>query len=579
MKVIRSLVLSTLSAAWLLAAPALRLSETTIGPVSIAEGQNGPARSVEFTNAGDGTLNVTLRSSAAWATPTLGTARICSIFGSGSGTCTPVQVALNTASLAKGVYTAAITVSDPNALDAPQTITVTIVIGGSIPDAVDLYVSPDAGSRDSVRITTNGLLDGVPTTTGGGNWLSLAFQGQGSFAFVLPYAIVAQNPGNLAEGNYSGSLKITSATQPVDNKTVAATLHVTGQPIASLSASSIQLRASADAPAQLFNLVVSNRGRGSLALQAPEVAMASGADWLSASLVTADIIQVKATVGALAPGIYTGTVKVASNAANSGQTVPVSFEVVNKGAPVITPGGVVNNATFAGGDQLARGTIAAIFGEQFVFGEPAAASSLPLGTTLGGVRVLVNNVAAPVYFSSYGQINFQIPYDAAVGIATIVVEANGQRSNGVTVPIANRAPRLLKLGIGDYGIFVNTDGTFPIPNNTALGSAGRPARVGDTLVMYAIGLGPTSPGVASGAASPSSPLAQITPTPLVQFGRLSISGSDGTAPLFVGLTPGFVGLYQINVTIPSTVEKGSNVPVFLNMGDNVFSNTVELAIQ
>jgi uncharacterized protein (TIGR03437 family) len=220
-----------------------------------------------------------------------------------------------------------------------------------------------------------------------------------------------------------------------------------------------------------------------------------------------------------------------------------------------------------------------VFGEQFIYSDPVAASSLPLGTTLGGVRVLVNGAPAPVYFVSYGQINFQIPYEATVGTATIVVEANGLRSNGVTVPIANRAPRMLRLGIGEYGIFVNQDGTFPLPRTSVLGAAGRPARVGDTLVMYAIGLGPTSPTVANGTAAPSNPLAVIAPMPVLQFGRTSISESDSTAPLFVGLTPGFVGLYQINVTIPATVEKGPNVPVFLNMGNNVFSNTVELAIE
>jgi len=65
----------------------------------------------------------------------------------------------------------------------------------------------------------------------------------------------------------------------------------------------------------------------------------------------------------------------------------------------------------------------------------------------------------------------------------------------------------------------------------------------------------------------------------LQFGNISISQGDATTPLFVGLTPGFVGLYQINVTIPETVEKGPNIPVFLDMGNNIFSNRVELAIE
>ena len=119
MKLIHPILFSALAATALSAAPTLRLSETTIGPVSIVAGQNGPTRSIDFTNIGDGTLNITLRSSATWAVATTGSARPCSALG---GVCTPINVALNTASLARGTYTATITVSDPNALDAPQTI-------------------------------------------------------------------------------------------------------------------------------------------------------------------------------------------------------------------------------------------------------------------------------------------------------------------------------------------------------------------------------------------------------------------------------------------------------------------------
>ena len=46
---------------------------------------------------------------------------------------------------------------------------------------------------------------------------------------------------------------------------------------------------------------------------------------------------------------------------------------------------------------------------------------------------------------------------------------------------------------------------------------------------------------------------------------------------FSGLTPGFVGLYQVNVTIPSGVTSGTTMSLLLV--DNVQSTPVQLAVQ
>jgi uncharacterized protein (TIGR03437 family) len=479
--------------------------------------------------------------------------------------------------LASGTHTALITVADPNALDAPQIITVTVAVGGAVPSNVNLFVSPDPGARDAVPFTANAVLSSDVNTATGGNWLSLAFQGSGSFAFVVPYSVTAVNPGGLAEGTYNGTIRTTGSPLSDDNKTINVTLRVTAQPILNVEPRSLNMRSAVGAPVQVANLVIGNRGRGTLTLEAPAVAMASGAGWLTASVVAGTtIVQVRANAANLAPGTYRGTVTINGNAANTGVQIPVTFRVSARGNPVVSVGGVVNNATFASNDALARGAIAAVFGDQFRFGDPVAASSLPLQQTLGDVRVLVNDQPAPVYFVSYGQINFQIPYDAREGRGTIVVVSNGQRSNPVTVAIANRAPRLLRLGVENYAIAVNGDGTFPVPRNTVLGAQGRPAREGETLVVYALGLGPTTPGVTSGVAAPSSPLASVVPTPLVQFG---LTAGNEVTPLFAGLTPGFVGLYQINVTIPRNIEKGPKVRMLLDFGNNITSNPVDIAIE
>jgi hypothetical protein len=246
-----------------IAQPRLRLAETTVGPVSIAVGANGPARTIDATNAGSGSLNLTAASSVPWIAPTIGPPRTCSIIG--GTTCLPVQIALNTNSLARGVYTGIVTVSDPNAIDAPQTITVTVQIGGGVPDAATLYLPTTPGSTTRTQFFTNSVIQGTPSTTSGGNWLSLAFDGASSFAFTLPYAIRATNPG-LAEGTYNGSVAITGSTFAPDNRSVPVTLNVTSRPIIALSQTSLRLRLAQTAAPQSNFINCTNAGLGTLTL-------------------------------------------------------------------------------------------------------------------------------------------------------------------------------------------------------------------------------------------------------------------------------------------------------------------------
>jgi len=85
-----------------------------------------------------------------------------------------------------------------------------------------------------------------------------------------------------------------------------------------------------------------------------------------------------------------------------------------------------------------------------------------------------------------------------------------------------------------------------------------PAIAGDVLVLYGDGLGVTAPPVLEGVVSPASPLPQAAATTLMIGGQ--------SAPVsFAGLTPGFVGLYQINTQVPGGVATGDAVPVIVNV--------------
>lgn len=557
----------------LAAAPKLRLVETTLGPVSVAQGSAGPTRTVEAYNGGDGALSLAVSSSVSWAVASVGAQRNCF---SRPGACLPIQVALNTASLARGSYTGTITVSDPNALDAPQTITVTVLAGGGVPDRLDLFVAPNGSTAETV-FTTNSTLQTRASTDSGGNWLVVVLDGVGSFQFAIPYRVAAKHLDGMAEGTYRGSVTIAGSNLAADNKTVPVSLQVTSRPIAQAAPASLVLRYAQNSGKQRVNIVVSNRGLGSLSIAGATAAASAGGTWLSAEPVAGyPVVQAVIDTAAVAPGSYQGTVSIATNAINGTLVAPVQLEVIAQGLPRALGQGAVNNATFEMGEPLAQGVIAAVFGEQFTFKDPASATDLPLKDELGGVRVLVNDKPAPLYYVSYGQINFQVPYDAPPGEAVVRVERDGQRGNSISAAVEGSYPRLLRLGLGEYGIVVHQDGSYAIPPTP--GYPSRRARAGDALVIYAIGFGPTTPVVASGAGAPLDPLARIEPPFVAYFGGGWLSAGAVVDPLFLGLTPNFVGLYQINVIVPPDLPKTDHLRFAVQRG-GFSSNPVEIAVE
>src|SRR5688500_8206562 len=146
------------------AAPVLRLVGTTVGPIPVRAIAAAGTQTVEAYNIGDGSLSLTLSSSVPWISTSVGSPRSC-ITTTNSQTCIPLQLTLNTDSLTNGTFTGIVTVSDPNAVDAPQTITVTVRIG-----AIDLYVAP--GTAREATFATTSLVQTRATTETGGSWLT-----------------------------------------------------------------------------------------------------------------------------------------------------------------------------------------------------------------------------------------------------------------------------------------------------------------------------------------------------------------------------------------------------------------------
>jgi uncharacterized protein (TIGR03437 family) len=226
------------------------------------------------------------------------------------------------------------------------------------------------------------------------------------------------------------------------------------------------------------------------------------------------------------------------------------------GSVYINPTGIVNAASFSPFTSgVAPGEFITIFGNNLAPSTcgPCVVSTAQFDvnnafpTMLNGVQVMIDGVAAPIYYVAPGQIAAIVPSGNPYSIANVQVINNGDSSNVVSELINPTVPGIYTTasdGIG-YGSIVDT-------NTGQIVTPSTPANPGDTVEVFATGLGTVYPTVADGAAPPDSPLSYTVGTITAD-----VDGNDATV-VFAGLAPTLAGLYQVNVTIPSTTAAGDH---------------------
>jgi uncharacterized protein (TIGR03437 family) len=100
---------------------------------------------------------------------------------------------------------------------------------------------------------------------------------------------------------------------------------------------------------------------------------------------------------------------------------------------------------------------------------------------------------------------------------------------------------------------------------------------GATLILWAIGLGPTNPAIPDGEPAPASPPAVVAIAPMVRFAGTGGGNGSIVSPSFAGLSPRGVGIYQVMVTVPGDMPAGPAAVSLLYPGLN--SNTVSIWVQ
>jgi uncharacterized protein (TIGR03437 family) len=229
---------------------------------------------------------------------------------------------------------------------------------------------------------------------------------------------------------------------------------------------------------------------------------------------------------------------------------------VNAGVPSVDSGGVTVGAVAAAQAPLSPGSVISISGANLALSANSAAQ-LPLATTLSGTQVLLAGRLLPLLYASSGLVNAIVPYDLGVNSQYEVIVSNaGAISGPQTVTVAAAQPSIFKIdNSGSAQVAQDvwnriTNGSLADAAYAAPGSA---IGAGDNIVIYCTGLGGVDQSIDPTGAAPN--LVNTSNPVSVSFGGTAAS------PSFAGLVPGYAGLYQVNVAVPSGVTSGNGVPV------------------
>jgi uncharacterized protein (TIGR03437 family) len=237
---------------------------------------------------------------------------------------------------------------------------------------------------------------------------------------------------------------------------------------------------------------------------------------------------------------------------------------------------LVNAASFANQvtDGVAPSSIGSVFGQFVTTGNTihrAPENVLPLPTTLGGVQVTIGGKPASLFFVSLFQINLAVPGDLIDGPANLVVTNSDGTTRTGTVRILRSQMGLFTVnasGSGTAAALTTQNGVLfqsvlnpdLTPRPVDPGTAEQP----NFLVLFGTGFrgAPVmNPNDANGVAEAYEATVQGVPVPL----------------LYAGPAPGFIGLDQLNLTLPPELSGFGEVDILIRSQSRA-SNTVKITL-
>ncbi|HLY17192.1 MAG TPA: IPT/TIG domain-containing protein [Bryobacteraceae bacterium] len=248
--------------------------------------------------------------------------------------------------------------------------------------------------------------------------------------------------------------------------------------------------------------------------------------------------------------------------------------------PIIRPGGVISTANFGALSDISPGSWIDIYGSNLAAstrtwsGADFAAGRAP--TSLDNVTVTIGGQPAFVEYVSPTQLNVVVPSSVPVGPAQFVIQGPTGTSDPYIVAVQATAPGLwappvFQVNGNQYvGALAADWQTFILPAGAVPSLPSRPAKPGETIILFGVGFGGTNPQLDAGtlvgqANSLSNPIE-------IRFGNAPAKLS------YDGLAPGDTGLYQFDLVVPDIPDNPA-VPLTFSLAGTIPSQTLYIAVQ
>jgi uncharacterized protein (TIGR03437 family) len=497
---------------------------------------------------------------------------------------TQFQITVDATTLKAGFpYSAVVTVqSSGGSPFLPASVGVSITITAPPPPATPI-ASPSSLTFSAIQGQFgNPTPQSINVTTSDGSSQTVNVTNKPSFVSVTPASGTASaapatfsvtvNASALKPGSNTGSITFTLVSGGTTTVGVSASLNT--PPTLSAVPTSLSFQTSSGLslpPPQTVTVTSSDQS-----LQSFGFTFTPQGSWLKVtanqSITTATLT---ASIVSLPPQNSTGSITITPADGAAVITIPVSL-AVPANQPVIPTGGVIFASSYGAFTTITSGGFVEIYGSNLAPGTADWGSSFKNGvapTSLSGVTVQIDGKPAFVNFVSTGQVNVLAPDNLSVGGTVNLVLSN---ANGTSLPVAVKsaalepgllAPANFKINGTQYVTAFLPDGNYALPTG-AIGNS-RPAKPGEVVVMYGLGFGPVNPPLATGTLETVQNTLQ---NPL----QVLIGGVSAALP-YDGLAPGYAGLYQFNVTIPSVPDNNS-VPLTFNLGGVPGGQTLFIAV-